>query len=190
MGQCQAHFSILILGLEKSGKLTLLNSIDKDKTQRAPTGGYVQTVRRLDNGITLFFSKLSSTNISLWKEFLPKHDALLWVIDISEEKFQHSLQSLKTLLTGDPTLPPDSLVIIYLNKYDLWVQKPERASQETMETNLREGVKNLKLPYKIRFQWGVSLNVESVQRFCETLSEDIAEEKDPLVIRMLRQALN
>lgn len=203
MGNCPSlNFNILVLGLENSGKSTLLQCIDAinsdesvPKTQdEAPTIGINQTACTLSNGITLFFTEISANTQAqrLWSQFLPSRQALVWVLDISLEEIQESLQLLKKVLDkkDDPSFPEDGIVIIYGNKFDVWLQNPKRSDPEVFEQRLCEEVKKLGLVHKIKYHWGTSLNIEAVRKFCLTLSEDIANDKDPVYLRMVRKFLN
>lgn len=203
MGNCTSpYFNILVLGLENSGKTTLLQCIDAinahesipKSSEDAPTIGINQTACELNNGITLLFTEVSANAQAqrLWGQFLINRQALVWVIDVSTEQIHESLQLLKQVLDkeGDPSFPKDGLVIIYGNKFDIWLQNPKRSDPESFEERLKEEVKKLDLKHKIKYHWGSSLNVNAVRKFCLTLSEDIAEDKDPVYLRVIRKVLN
>jgi GTPase SAR1 family protein len=204
MGQCQAQFNVLVLGLENSGKTTLLQAIDainsNERVPKAPeeppTIGINQTGCLLDNGIGLLFTEVSANQQArrLWPEFFPGRQALVWVVDVSDENLQESLSILKKEVlsrTEEPMLPQDTIIIIYGNKFDLWLQKSRRVTPEIYEEFLKEEVSKLELKgYTIKYHWGSSLNVNAVKGFITHLSQDIANEKDPLLVRVLRKVFN
>ena len=206
MGQCRSSFSVLVLGLGGSGKSTLLRGIeasslheDRGKntsvTTPAPTFAHDHTTVRLPSGITLFFDEFPSNSQSraTWAEFFPKRDALVWVMDVSDSStHEESIQLLGEVLNGkgeDKGISPQTLVIIFLNKLDIWLAGGNKDGRP-LEKTLRRSIKALGAPHTFRYTWNCAKLTESCKNFALALADDIAEHKDPLLVRMSRRVLS
>jgi signal recognition particle receptor subunit beta len=217
MGQCRSSFNVLVLGLTDSGKTTLLRGIEasslpssqtSSQTERrvtttmispttptaAPTFCHDHTTVRLENGITLFFDEIPANDRSrgLWPEFYPNRDALVWVLDVSDPpRYEESIRLLGGVLNGGEGgkgIDPKVLVVIFLNKTDIWVSNNKDGAP--VDKLIKKQVRALGAPHTFRYTWNCAKLPESCKNFAEALADDIAEHKDPLAVRVARRLLS
>ena len=211
MGQCRSSFNVLVLGLSDSGKTTLLRGIEASSLPSqsvvekrvaispttptaAPTFCHDHTTARLENGITLFFDEIPANDRSrgLWPEFYPNRDALVWVLDVSDPpRYEESIRLLGTVLKGGEGgkgIDPKVLVIIFLNKTDIWVSNNKDGAP--VDKLIKKQIRALGAPHTFRYTWNCAKLPESCKNFAEALADDIAEHKDPLAVRVARRLLS
>lgn len=120
----------LILGLDNSGKSTIVNKLlpkDEQSSEIMPTVGFqIHTIEHCcSNGskyvISLWDVGGQTTLRPFWDNYFDKTDILVWCVDISlPVRFNESLKELKSfILRDEDRIGYDCQVIVALNKVDL-----------------------------------------------------------------------
>ncbi|KAG2387094.1 hypothetical protein C9374_002129 [Naegleria lovaniensis] len=127
----QLHQKVLLLGLDDSGKTSLLYKLtNKENQDQYSTIGY-NAEKALFGPVVLNIWDIGGSLIMrpLWKQFINDCDALIYVIDASNpDRFHEALESLDTYLDYS-LLKPGCSFIIYANKMDLVSNKTQRVRE-------------------------------------------------------------
>ncbi|QLL30505.1 hypothetical protein HG536_0A03230 [Torulaspora globosa] len=115
----------LILGLDNSGKSTIVNRLlpkDQRSTEITPTVGFqIHTAHIQDRLVSLWDIGGQTTLRPFWDNYYDKTDVLVWCIDVSQPlRFDESARELFSFLQRDRGRPGHDLkLIVALNKIDL-----------------------------------------------------------------------
>ncbi|CCF56807.1 hypothetical protein KAFR_0B05110 [Kazachstania africana CBS 2517] len=116
----------LILGLDNSGKSTVVNKLlpDNEKDDNiTPTMGFQIKTIEIDSmyNVSIWDIGGQTTLRPFWDNYFDKTDVLIWCIDITSNlRFTESLNELKDLIQRDEgRIGYDCHVIILMNKIDL-----------------------------------------------------------------------
>lgn len=120
----------LILGLDNSGKSTIVNKLlpkDEQSSEIMPTVGFqIHTVEYCCPNSNKYVISLwdvggQTTLRPFWDNYFDKTDILVWCVDISlPVRFHESLKELKSfILRDEDRIGYDCQVIVALNKVDL-----------------------------------------------------------------------
>ncbi len=122
----------LILGLDNSGKSTIVNKLlPKDEQNNdgiMPTVGFqIHSLMIKDVTISLWDIGGQRTLRPFWDNYFDKTQAMIWCIDVSlSMRFDETLQELKQLINRDENrIGYECAVIVVLNKIDLVEDKSE-----------------------------------------------------------------
>lgn len=116
--------SLVILGLDSSGKTTLVNlfkSADEGKSfeaQTNPTLGFnVEKVSFANTDINIWDIGGQNTLIGFWSQYVSDVNGMVFMIDIADEaRFKESYDAFSTLVSHLPDRLP---ILLFLNKRDL-----------------------------------------------------------------------
>lgn len=116
--------SLAILGLDASGKSTLVNLFRDINLPTYPTLGFnVEEINFNNTSIKIWDVGGQKEFIAYWKQYVDGIDGLVFMIDIADEKrFQDSFNGFKTLV---PHLRDGLSVLLLLNKIDLIGEKED-----------------------------------------------------------------
>lgn len=117
----------LILGLDNSGKSTIVNKIlpegERAKNNEiTPTIGFqIQSIEISNHLITIWDIGGQNTLRPFWDNYFDKTDVLIWCIDSNVAiRFDESINELKNLIERDSDrIGYDCPIIVVLNKIDL-----------------------------------------------------------------------
>lgn len=128
--------SIAILGLDSSGKSTLVNLFRDTDMPTVPTLGFnVEEVVICNTAIRIWDVGGQKEFIFYWREYVQNIDGLVFMIDIADsDRFKASYEGFQTLV---PHMPQGIPVLLLLNKSDL--------IQDTETLNAR--IKEIKTMY-------------------------------------------
>lgn len=116
--------SLAILGLDSSGKSTLVNLFNSNPLPTYPTLGFsFEEITFANTSIKIWDVGGQKEFITYWKQYVDGVDGLVFMIDIADEKrFKDSFDGFKTLV---PNLRDGLTVLLFLNKTDLIDDKTE-----------------------------------------------------------------
>lgn len=115
----------LILGLDNSGKSTIVNQllpIEQRTKEITPTVGFqIHTTHIQDRLVSLWDVGGQTTLRPFWDNYYDKTDVLIWCVDTSQPfRLDESANELQSFLQRDQgRLGHDLKVIVVLNKIDL-----------------------------------------------------------------------
>ncbi|CAI1640632.1 hypothetical protein SEUBUCD646_0M02760 [Saccharomyces eubayanus] len=122
----------LILGLDNSGKSTIVNKLLPENEQSTngitPTVGFqIHSLMIRDVMVSLWDIGGQRTLRPFWDNYFDKTQVMIWCIDISLlVRFDETMQELRELVNRDESrIGYDCAVIIALNKIDLVENKTE-----------------------------------------------------------------
>ena len=122
----------LILGLDNSGKSTIVNKLlpedEQSKNGIMPTVGFqIHSLIIRDVTISLWDIGGQRTLRPFWDNYFDKTQVMIWCIDVSlSMRFDETLQELRELVNRDENrIGYECAVIIVLNKIDLVESKSE-----------------------------------------------------------------
>ena len=129
---------IIIVGLDNSGKTTIINYLKPPKetlSEVTPTVGFkVESFKQEKVNFTCFDMSGQGTYRSLWQEYYQEAQGVIFVIDASEEiRFAVSKTELEYML-DDPGIRDRSVPILFFaNKKDLPKARSEAEIAEDFE---------------------------------------------------------
>jgi len=113
---------LVILGLNGSGKTNLLTFLEEGPNNAAPAPSIAFDTRDIKyKGVkfTVYDVAGGEKVRDLWKHYYSGTDAIIWVVDSTDEKrFQESADAL-AIAIKDPELKRDLPVFVALNKSDV-----------------------------------------------------------------------
>jgi ADP-ribosylation factor-like protein 6 len=124
LGFSKRKTKILILGLDNSGKSTLLAHLKReargDSFEVVPTVGFtVETFHRGDIAFTAFDMSGQSRYRGLWEAYYPDVSAVVWVLDSSDKlRITMAKHELKSLLDHKEIIEKYIPVLLFANKID------------------------------------------------------------------------
>ncbi|CCC69705.1 hypothetical protein NCAS_0D01240 [Naumovozyma castellii] len=145
----------LILGLDNSGKSTLVNKLlpeeERSQVEITPTIGF-QIVNFNHGGYTISMWDIGgqTTLRPFWDNYFDKMEALVWCVDVSApSRFQESLRELSQLLNLDRTVEsgetlPFKLIVV-LNKIDLVDWNSVEGQLDSLLSTHLEGIEYVSL---------------------------------------------
>jgi len=128
------EMKILMLGLDAAGKTSILYKMHLGETvSTIPTIGFnVETVRYNRNAITVWDIGGQDKLRALWRHYYSNNDALLFVIDSTDEsRFDLAREELHKLLNTDELR--DSVLLVMANKQDLPSAVPSSRIVEVLQ---------------------------------------------------------
>lgn len=135
----------LILGLDNSGKSTVVNKLlpdDEQQSKITPTIGFqIHTIVYHDiYNISLWDIGGQSTLRPFWDNYFDKTNALIWCVDISLPiRFDESFTELRSLILRDENrIGYECHLIVLLNKIDL-LDRSDTIVNERI-TNIKKGI--------------------------------------------------
>ena len=204
MGLCNSSYSFLILGLEESGKTTIVENLRSPKrkiisTAQPPTIG--------NNAVAFYDSEFKHVSIwemggnkksrALWSTLLPRAQGLIWVIDISKPAlFQESFSLLERMLMEVQVdtkvrIMAGKPVYIVLNKTDLIKEHPIETKvasisyiNEAWEILWNKNPSEIPNPMKVDTHCAIDLPflLRPILRF---MIGEIRNSETPLILRLL-----
>lgn len=124
-GFSKTKVSILVVGLDNSGKTTLISRLqsktDSDVTNIVPTVGFtVESVVKDNVKFTIFDMSGQSAYRGLWESYYADVDAIVWVLD-SADRLRMSLAKveIEALTTHTEFIGRHVPLLIFANKMDL-----------------------------------------------------------------------
>lgn len=128
---------ILILGLDNSGKTTILNTLgeaEENPTANAPEGptqGFnIKDLQR--NGKRAKLCDLGGQRAlrDFWQDYYTNTDCIMYVVDSSDvRRIEEASQAFKAVLEGVPGVP----VLVFANKQDLATSKDPQIIAEALQ---------------------------------------------------------
>ncbi|KAI6183900.1 ADP-ribosylation factor-like protein 2 [Aphelenchoides bicaudatus] len=133
MRRREMEMRILILGLDNSGKTTILQRINgEDYTKVAPTFGFnIKTLEFRDWKLNCWDVGGQSSLRSYWQNYFERTDALVWVVDSSDKKRLKDCRAELDKLLGEECLKGVTLLVL-ANKRDL----PNSLTADQIEAEL------------------------------------------------------
>lgn len=126
---------VLVLGLDNSGKTTVLNQLlhePIDKIQ--PTIGFqIKTLKLSNKVLQMWDIGGQKTLRPFWFNYFEKTDYLIWVIDILDNRLMESLNLLQEIVRENDRINLQFEVFILLNKVDL-LPPDEHGPDSLLET--------------------------------------------------------
>ncbi|KAL3802855.1 hypothetical protein HJC23_007632 [Cyclotella cryptica] len=123
---------ILVLGLDNSGKTTVLKQLGGEDVSRVtPTQGFnVKSLTKSSMQLNVWDIGGQKTIRPYWRNYLDHTDALIYVIDSSDQKRMHETSAELDLLLDEDKLKGVPLLVL-ANKQDLLNSiSPEEISNE------------------------------------------------------------
>lgn len=116
--------TLAILGLDSSGKSSLVNLFQTNPLPTYPTMGFsFEEITFANTSIKIWDIGGQKEFISYWKQYVDGIDGLVFMIDIADEKrFRDSFEGFKALI---PHLKDGLSVLLFLNKTDLLADNNE-----------------------------------------------------------------
>ncbi|KAI5953291.1 hypothetical protein KGF54_002662 [Candida jiufengensis] len=133
---------ILILGLDNSGKTTIIKKIlNKDIDEISPTMGFeINTLEYQEYTLNIWDIGGQTTLRTFWNNYFDKTDLIIWVIDsLSENRLEESFKELYNKIILQDKLTYGIYLLIMINKIDLVKDKEQLMN---LKNNV---VNNLKL---------------------------------------------
>ena len=116
--------TLAILGLDSSGKSSLVNLFQTNPLPTYPTMGFsFEEITFANTSIKIWDIGGQKEFVAYWKKYVDGIDGLVFMIDIADEKrFKDSFEGFKALI---PHLKDDLTVLLFLNKTDLIAESSE-----------------------------------------------------------------
>lgn len=110
---------VLVLGLDNSGKTTVVKKLMGDETQVSPTMGFEITTFAYHGHTINFWDIGGQTSLrTFWSNYFENTDAVVWVVDsASLERIDELARELKKLISEDRLIGVRLVVVV--NKIDL-----------------------------------------------------------------------
>ncbi len=143
----QRDISVTIAGLENSGKTMLVNKLLKREEAVSHSTFGVNQELYVDEGIAVGLTDLGgreSFRKTLWKSFISKSDALIYVADAT--KLDEILESKKWFLRSISWLNNDKPVLVVFNK---WKKQFKNSELKAIVDLFKEGVTRKNIDYVI-----------------------------------------
>ncbi|VDP86231.1 unnamed protein product [Schistosoma mattheei] len=123
-GLLRKEVKVLVIGLDNSGKSTILNKLQSKETQNSltiPTIGYNVEKIRVSQMIFLCFDMSGSGAYrNLWEKFYKECEAIIYVIDISDELRLTVVEDEFQQLLKHPDICNRRIpILLFANKMDL-----------------------------------------------------------------------
>lgn len=134
----------LILGLDNSGKSTIVNRLlpkEQRSSEITPTVGFqIHTTHIQDRLVSLWDIGGQTTLRPFWDNYYDKTDVLVWCIDVSQPfRFNESTRELVSFLQRDQgRLGHDLKLIVALNKVDLLSESSQTTYISSVQDDLAE----------------------------------------------------
>ena len=122
MGQSLVHSTILFLGLESTGKTSIIKFCDngfkvKEGQEIQPTMGHeISHIKQSKVQFTAFDVPGKKRFHEIWKKYYKECDAIVWVIDSSAEDIQDSQDTLANVLQSVEVR--NAIFLVVYNKQD------------------------------------------------------------------------
>lgn len=116
----EKQIRLLILGLDNSGKTTIVKSImGQDVNQISPTLGFtINTLKYEDYTINMWDIGGQTTIRSYWRNYFEQTDGVIWVVDSSDKlRLKDCKEELHNLLKQDKLA--GSTLLVFCNKQDI-----------------------------------------------------------------------
>jgi ADP-ribosylation factor-like protein 2 len=116
----EKQIRLLILGLDNSGKTTIVKSIlNENVNEISPTLGFtINTLKHDDYLINLWDIGGQTTIRSYWRNYFEQTDGVIWVVDSSDKlRMKDCKEELHSLLKQDKLA--GSTLLIFCNKQDI-----------------------------------------------------------------------
>lgn len=113
-------YRILLLGLDGSGKTTILYQLKLGETVKTiPTIGFkVETIDYKENNLTICDVGGADKMRILWKLYFQNTDGLIYVVDSKDrDRIDESIEELKKILTVEEL--KDCPILLFANKQDI-----------------------------------------------------------------------
>lgn len=116
--------TLAILGLDSSGKSTLVNLFNTKSLPTLPTMGFsFEEITFANTTIKIWDIGGQKEFVAYWKQYVDDIDGMVFMIDIADEKrFRDSYEGFKLL---SPHLKDGLSVLLFLNKTDLFTDMAE-----------------------------------------------------------------
>jgi ADP-ribosylation factor-like protein 6 len=123
-GLLRATVRILVVGLDNSGKTTLINHLKPKKaavTEVVPTVGFqVEEFAKNNLNFTVFDMSGQDRYRSLWENYYRDVEAIIFVIDCTDKiRMCVAKDELETLLSHDDFVDLDIPILFFANKMDM-----------------------------------------------------------------------
>jgi ADP-ribosylation factor-like protein 6 len=123
-GSSRKKISVVVLGLDNSGKTTLVSHLKPDSGgkvfESTPTVGF--TVEKIQKGnidFTIFDMSGQSTYRGLWEAYYADVSAIIWVLDSSDKlRMTMAKHELHLLLAHKELLQRQVPILVFANKMD------------------------------------------------------------------------
>lgn len=128
---------ILLLGLDNAGKTTILKNLcNEDPTETSPTRGFnVKTVQADSFKFNVWDIGGQKAIRQYWDNYFEGTDALVWVVDCTDEPRLEETSLELTQILADPKMA-NVPVLIFANKQDLASALP--ADEVTVALDLHQ----------------------------------------------------
>lgn len=116
----EKQIRLLILGLDNSGKTTVVKSIlDEDVNKISPTLGFtINTLKYKDYTVNMWDIGGQTTIRSYWRNYFEQTDGVIWVVDSSDKlRLKDCKEELHNLLKQDKL--SGSTLLVLCNKQDI-----------------------------------------------------------------------
>ena len=116
----EKQIRLLILGLDNSGKTTVVKSImGQDVNKISPTLGFtINTIKHEDKTINMWDIGGQTTIRSYWRNYFEQTDGVVWVVDSSDKlRLKDCKEELHNLLKQDKLA--GSTLLVMCNKQDI-----------------------------------------------------------------------
>lgn len=130
----EKQIRLLILGLDNSGKTTVVKSIlREDVNETSPTLGFtINTLKHGDHTINLWDIGGQTTIRSYWRNYFEQTDGVVWVVDSSDKlRLQDCKNELHNLLKQDKLA--GSTLLVLCNKQDIEGALSPKQIREVLE---------------------------------------------------------
>ncbi|XP_012732273.1 ADP-ribosylation factor-like protein 6 isoform X3 [Fundulus heteroclitus] len=144
LGLRKKEVSVLCLGLDNSGKTTIINQLKPSNTQAqeiAPTIGFnIEKFKSSSLSFTVFDMSGQSRYRSLWEHYYKESNAIIFVIDSSDKlRMVVAKEELDTLLNHEDIRNKKIPVLFFANKMDL---RDALSSVKVSQTLCLENIKD------------------------------------------------
>lgn len=132
----EKQIRLLVLGLDNSGKTTVVKSImGQDVNETSPTLGFtINTLKHGDYTINMWDIGGQTTIRSYWRNYFEQTDGVVWVVDSSDKlRLQDCKEELHNLLKQDKLA--GSTLLVLCNKQDIEGALTPNQIRDVLELN-------------------------------------------------------
>lgn len=112
---------VLVLGLDNSGKTTILNQLlhEPIDTIQPTIGFHIKTLKLQNKTLHMWDIGGQRTLRPFWFNYFEKTDYLIWVVDVLDNRLTESLNLLKEIIIENDRINLQFETVILVNKIDL-----------------------------------------------------------------------